>query len=80
MTQIFGLKFVCAVNTVLLQVLTYLALGQHLIDANMVCLTKFLVSVAYFPSGELDYLLSQHLTVAFVRPGKTRYIRSVKKY
>ena len=34
----------CALNTALLQVLTYLALGQHLIDANMVCMIEYVVS------------------------------------
>ena len=63
----------------LLQVLTYLALGQHLIDANMVCRTNFVVSVTQISLGELGHLLSQHSTVAFVRHGETRYIRSGNK-
>ena len=63
------LKFVIHKYCLTFQVLTYLALGQHLTDTNMVRKIKYIVSYL-FPADELCHLLCQHSPVALVRLGK----------
>ena len=67
------LKFVIHKYCLTFQVLTYLALGEHIVDTNMVRKIKYIVSVMSIPADEPDHLLSQHSPVALVRHGNKKH-------